>query len=97
MLTASGGIRKRRGFDGAAMDAAPVAGVYPAREEDPTMRRIRRISPLLFEQVARTIDEKTRLYFVCESCGSTLDKVPAAACPACQSPPERYRQVPLPA
>lgn len=66
------------------------------RQHRALMNRIRRFSPLLFEQVARTIDEKTRLYVVCDTCGSTLNKVPQPACPVCASPPEQYRKVPVP-
>lgn len=58
--------------------------------------KIRRYSPLLFEQVAKTIDEKTGLYFVCQSCGSTLNKVPSPACPVCAAAPGQYGRVPFP-
>jgi rubrerythrin len=46
--------------------------------------------------VAKTIDEKTGSYFVCQTCGSTLNKVPPGPCPVCTSPPEQYRKVPVP-
>ena len=60
------------------------------------IRKIRRYSPLLFEQVAKTIDEKTGLYFVCRACGSTLNKVPSPACPVCAAAPDQYGRVPFP-
>jgi len=66
------------------------------RQHRDLIQKIRRYSPLLFERVAREIDSKTGLYFVCQTCGSTLHKVPQPACPVCASPSERYRQVPLP-
>jgi len=66
------------------------------RQHRDLIQRIRRYSPLLFEKVAKAIDEKTGLYFVCQTCGSTLNKVPSPKCPVCGSPPERYRQVPVP-
>jgi rubrerythrin len=66
------------------------------RQHRDLIQRIRRYSPLLFEKVAKAIDEKTGLYFVCQTCGSTLNRVPAPQCPVCGSPPERYRQVPIP-
>jgi rubrerythrin len=60
------------------------------------IRKIRRFSPLLFDQVAKAIDEKTGLYFVCQACGSTLNKVPSPRCPICGGAPELYHQVPVP-
>lgn len=60
------------------------------------IQKIRRYSPMLFEKVAKAIDEKTGLYFVCQTCGSTLNKVPTPACPVCASAPEQYQQVPIP-
>jgi len=60
------------------------------------IQKIRRYSPMLFEQVAKTIDEKTGVYFVCQTCGSTLTAVPGPACPVCASAPDQYRQVPIP-
>lgn len=60
------------------------------------IQRIRRYSPLLFARVAKAIDDKTGLYFVCRTCGSTLNKVPESACPICASAPGSYRQVPIP-
>jgi len=61
------------------------------------MQKIRRYSPVLFERVAKAIDEKTGMYFVCQACGSTLHKLPSPACPVCASPAERYQKVPVPA
>jgi len=67
------------------------------RQHRDLMQKIRRYSPLVFERVAKTIDEKTGLYFVCQACGSTLNKVPSPQCPVCASAPEQYRQIPAPA
>ena len=66
------------------------------RQHRDLIQKIRRYSPLLFEKVAKAIDEKTGLYFVCQTCGSTLNKVPSPKCPICASAPEQYRQVPVP-
>jgi rubrerythrin len=66
------------------------------RQHRDLIQKIRRYSPLLFEQVAKAIDEKTGLYFVCQTCGSTLNKVPNPSCPVCASPAEQYHQVPIP-
>ena len=66
------------------------------RQHRDLIQKIRRYSPLLFEKVAKAIDEKTGLYVVCQTCGSTLNKVPSPKCPICASAPEQYRQVPVP-
>jgi rubrerythrin len=66
------------------------------RQHRDLIQKIRRYSPMLFEQVAKAIDAKTGRYFVCQTCGSTLNKVPSPNCPVCASPPEQYRQVPVP-
>jgi rubrerythrin len=66
------------------------------RQHRDVIQKIRRYSPMLFEQVAKAIDEKTGLYFVCQTCGSTMNKVPSPNCPVCASAPEQYHQVPIP-
>jgi rubrerythrin len=66
------------------------------RQHRDLIQKIRRYSPMLFEQVAKAIDEKTGLYFVCQLCGSTLTKVPNPNCPVCASAPDQYHQVPIP-
>jgi rubrerythrin len=66
------------------------------RQHRDLIQKIRRYSPMLFEQVAKAIDDKTGLYFVCQTCGSTLSKVPSPNCPVCASAPEQYHQVPIP-
>jgi rubrerythrin len=60
------------------------------------IRKIRRYSPMMFEQVAKAIDQKTGLYFVCQTCGSTLSRVPTPKCPICGGAPAQYLQVPIP-
>ena len=67
------------------------------RQHRDIMQKIRRYSPILFERVAKEIDDKTGLYFVCQTCGFTLNKVPNTACRICGSAPEQYRQVQVPA
>jgi rubrerythrin len=57
------------------------------------IQKIRRWSPSFFEQVARSIDEKTGAYFVCQLCGSTTHAVPRDKCPVCAMPPLHYRRI----
>jgi rubrerythrin len=66
------------------------------RQHRDLIQKIRRYSPVLFERVAKAIDEKSGLYFVCQTCGSTLNKVPSPKCPVCASAPEQYHQIPAP-
>jgi rubrerythrin len=61
------------------------------------IQKIRRWSPAFFEQVARSIDEKTGQYFVCQLCGSTTNAVPRDKCPVCAAPPLHYRRIEAPA
>ena len=61
------------------------------------IQKIRRWSPGFFEQVARTIDEKTGAYFVCQLCGSTTQAVPRDRCAVCAMPPLHYRRIEPPA
>ena len=46
-----------------------------------------------FEEVARTIDEKTGSYYVCEICGSTVNDIPLDTCPICGLPSTHYRKI----
>jgi rubrerythrin len=52
---------------------------------------------VFFERVAKTIDEKTGVYFVCLVCGSTLNAIPAERCPVCKYPATHYRKIDPPA
>lgn len=61
------------------------------------IRQIQRWSGVMFEKVAKTIDEKTGQYFVCQVCGSTVNDIPADRCPVCGYPPTHYRKVEPPA
>lgn len=61
------------------------------------IRQIRRWSPSFFERVARTIDEKTGSYYVCQVCGNTVHQVPAGRCPICGSASRRFRLIDPPA
>lgn len=58
--------------------------------------RIQRWTPSFFDIVARTIGEKTGRYFICQLCGSTVNKVPEGTCPICRNPPTQYRPIELP-
>lgn len=61
------------------------------------MQQIQRWAPTFFEKVARTIDEKTGRYFVCQICGSTVNTVPGDVCPVCKFPATHYRAIEAPA
>jgi rubrerythrin len=61
------------------------------------IQQIQRWTGVAFEKVARSIDEKTGRYFVCQNCGSTLNAVPADQCPVCKFPPQHYRAIEPPA
>ena len=81
--------------NGEAMRLVKFAWASERQHRD-LIQKIRRYSPLMFEQVAKAIDEKTGLYFVCQTCGSTLNKVPSPGCPVCAGASEQYHQVPVP-
>ena len=57
------------------------------------IRQVQRWLPSFFETVARTIDQKTGRYFICQVCGATVNKLPAGACTVCQNPPTHYRAI----
>jgi rubrerythrin len=61
------------------------------------IRQIQRWTGTMFETVARTIDEKTGRYFICQICGSTVNAVPTDMCPVCKFPPTHYRGIEPPA
>jgi len=58
--------------------------------------KIQRWAPWFFEKVAKTIDEKTDQYFVCQFCGSTMDEIPPDTCPICHFSSEHYRKIEYP-
>lgn len=66
------------------------------RQHRELIQKIRRYTPMMFETVAKTIDDKTGLYFVCGTCGSTLNKIPDPSCPVCSGSPAQYQRVPIP-
>lgn len=57
------------------------------------MQQILRWSPMFFEKVARTIDEKTDRYFVCQTCGATVHTVSMPTCSVCKQPAAQYRLI----
>ena len=61
------------------------------------IRQIQRWTGTFFETVARSIDEKTGRYFICQNCGSTTNSVPADLCPVCKFPSALYRGIEPPA
>ena len=60
------------------------------------LMKIQRWAPWFFEKVAKTIDEKTDQYFVCQICGSTMDETPPDKCPICHFSVEHYRKIEYP-
>ena len=61
------------------------------------IRQIQRWTGTFFETVARTIDDKTGRYFICQNCGATTNAVPAGVCPVCEFPSALYRGIEPPA
>lgn len=57
------------------------------------IKKIQRWSPSFFERVARTIDEHTGPYFVCQVCGSTMTEIPSDTCPICKLSSRHYRKI----
>jgi rubrerythrin len=60
------------------------------------LMKIQRWAPWFFEKVAKTIDEKTDQYFVCQICGSTMDEIPPGKCPICHFSVQHYRKIEYP-
>lgn len=60
------------------------------------LMKIQRWAPWFFEKVAKTIDEETDQYFVCQMCGSTMDEIPPDTCPICRFSSEHYRKIEYP-
>ena len=79
-----------------AMKAVNYAWSSEQQHRD-KIKQILRWAPTFFEKVARTIDEKTGRYFICQTCGSTVNAVPAGTCPICRFPATQYRSVEPPA
>jgi len=86
---------KPEGFDD-AMATVQYAWASEKQHRD-KIRQLQRWSDTFFNQVARHIDEKTGQYFVCQICGSTVNVIPADACPICRNPPTHYRRIEPPA
>jgi len=79
-----------------AMTAVNYAWSSEQQHRD-KIQQILRWAPTFFEKVARTIDEKTGRYFICQICGSTVNAVPASTCPVCKFPATQYRGIEPPA
>ena len=60
------------------------------------LMKIQRWAAWFYEKVAKTIDEKTDQYFVCQICGSTMDEIPPDKCPICHFSVEHYRKIEYP-
>ena len=79
-----------------AIDAVQFAWASEKQHRD-KIKQIQRWTPSLFETVARTIDEKTGRYFICQLCGSTTNMIPEGSCPICKNPTTQYRLIEPPA
>lgn len=79
-----------------AMTAVNYAWETEKRHRD-KIRQVQRWSPSFFDQVAKSIDQKTGQYYVCQLCGCTLNLVPTDACPVCKNLPRHYRLIEPPA
>lgn len=60
------------------------------------MAKILRWAPGYFERVSKKIDEESGQYFVCQFCGSTVNKVPSDLCLICHLPSDTYRKIEAP-
>lgn len=58
--------------------------------------KILKWAPSFFETVAKQIDKESGQYFVCQSCGSTVNQVPADRCVVCNQPVASYRKIEAP-
>jgi len=79
-----------------AMKAVNYAWSSEQQHRD-KIQQILRWAPTFFEKVARTIDEKTGRYFICQVCGSTVNVIPESTCPICKFPSTHYRSIEPPA
>lgn len=86
---------KAEGFE-EAITAVGYAWSSEQQHRD-RIKQILRWTPSFFETVARTIDQKTGRYFVCQICGSTTNLIPAGSCPVCKLPSTQYRGIEPPA
>lgn len=60
------------------------------------LMKIQRWAPWFFEKVAKTIDEESDQYFVCQMYGSTLDQIPPDTYPIYPLSSEHYRKIGYP-
>ena len=86
---------KPEGYDDATQ-AVRFAWASEQQHRD-KIKQIQRWSDTFFEQVAKRIDEKTGVYYVCQICGSTVNAIPAGQCPVCRNAATHYRKVEPPA
>lgn len=62
------------------------------RQHEETVRRIKKYSKNFFGSVAKEIEGRTLDFYVCEMCGSTIDKMPDSPCDICNKSMSRYRK-----
>ena len=86
-------LRKISGENHAEAIAAVQFAWGTEKQHRDKIKQIQRWSPTFFETVARNIDQKTGRYFVCQTCGATVNKLPADDCTICRSPSTRYRDI----
>lgn len=61
------------------------------------LKQLQRWTGVFFDRVATHIDAKTGQYYVCQTCGSTVNAIPVATCPVCGKPATNYRRIEPPA
>jgi rubrerythrin len=79
-----------------AMSAVRYAWASEQQHRD-KIKQIQRWSDTFFETVAKRIDEKTGVYYVCQICGATVNAIPAGQCPVCKNASTHYRKIEPPA
>lgn len=67
------------------------------QQHERKINEIRRYSEMFFDSVAKTIEGTKFDFYVCEICGSTIDKPPETPCDICNHPAVHYHQVTRPA
>lgn len=57
------------------------------------IQKIQSGTGLFFGVLARTIEKTSVKFFVCQTCGSTLNELPKDTCPICKGPISAYKEV----
>jgi rubrerythrin len=59
------------------------------------LKKIKSGTGIFFGFLTKRIEGNPYQYFVCHNCGSTLNEIPASACPICGGLPAKYKEVTL--